>query len=178
MSGSAHRLSIIVFAAALTACAAKDPARISSAASTPLNDFNLMQNEIPAVLLAAQKQPYQLPVEQSCVALTEQIYALDMALGPDLDTPPSETDPSLIERGSEMADDAAIDALQSTAESIVPFRSWVRRLSGAAAYSRQVAAAIAAGMVRRAFLKGLVQAHGCPNNTLINTGKSPRNPQY
>jgi hypothetical protein len=43
----------------------------------------------------------------------------------------------------------------------VPFRGWVRKLSGAERYSRQVAAAIAAGAARRAFLKGLAQGKGC-----------------
>ena len=64
----------------------------------------------------------------------------------------------LLERGA----DAAGNALQRTAEGVVPFRGWVRKLSGAERYSRQVAAAIAAGTVRRAFFKGLGQAQGCP----------------
>jgi hypothetical protein len=38
----------------------------------------------------------------------------------------------------------------------------VRKLSGAERYSREVAAAIAAGTIRRAFLKGMRQAAGCP----------------
>jgi hypothetical protein len=42
------------------------------------------------------------------------------------------------------------------------FRGWVRKLSGAERYSKQVAAAIAAGSIRRAFLKGLGQAAACP----------------
>jgi hypothetical protein len=37
----------------------------------------------------------------------------------------------------------------------------VRKLSGAERYSKQVAAAIAAGTVRRAFLKGMAQASAC-----------------
>jgi hypothetical protein len=37
----------------------------------------------------------------------------------------------------------------------------VRKLSGAERYERKVAAAIAAGSVRRAYLKGLGQAAGC-----------------
>jgi hypothetical protein len=43
----------------------------------------------------------------------------------------------------------------------VPFRGWVRKLSGAERYSKEVAAAIAAGTVRRAYLKGLGEAKGC-----------------
>ena len=37
----------------------------------------------------------------------------------------------------------------------------VRRLTGAERYSREVAAAIAAGTVRRAYLKGFGQSAGC-----------------
>jgi hypothetical protein len=37
----------------------------------------------------------------------------------------------------------------------------VRQLSGAERYSKKVAAAIAAGAVRRGFLRGLIAARGC-----------------
>jgi hypothetical protein len=45
---------------------------------------------------------------------------------------------------------------------VVPYRGWVRKLTGAERYSKEVAAAIAAGTVRRAFLKGVVVTRGCP----------------
>jgi hypothetical protein len=85
------------------------------------------------------------------------IQALDAVLGADLDTPPPPNDPGLIERGG----DVAVDALRSAAGSVVPFRGWVRKLSGAERYERSVIAAIAAGTVRRAYLKGLGQAQAC-----------------
>lgn len=44
---------------------------------------------------------------------------------------------------------------------MIPFRGWVRKLTGAERYSRKVSAAIAAGAIRRAYLKGLGQAAGC-----------------
>ena len=76
------------------------------------------------------------------------------ALGADLDTPATGSNPSLIERG-------ASDALRNAAEGVIPFRGWVRKLSGAERYSREVAAAIAAGTIRRAYLKGIGAAAGC-----------------
>jgi hypothetical protein len=82
-------------------------------------------------------------------------------LGPDLDTPPSTSNPSLIERGAGTASGMAVGNLRSAAEGVVPFRGWIRKLSGAERYSRDVAAAIAAGTVRRAFLKGLGAAATC-----------------
>ena len=60
----------------------------------------------------------------------------------------------MIERG-------ANDDMRSAAEGVIPFRGWVRKLSGAERYSRDVAAAIAAGTIRRAYLKGIAQAGGC-----------------
>ncbi|AZP10558.1 hypothetical protein [Undibacterium parvum] len=51
--------------------------------------------------------------------------------------------------------------MRSTVEGVIPFRSWIRRFSGADKHSKDVTAALAAGIVRRAFLKGLGQASGC-----------------
>jgi hypothetical protein len=144
-------------ALALGACAAPDSAKVSAAATTPLSDLNLVNAPIPPALAAATAAPYALPSDASCPALATAVRALDEVLGPDLDTPPSTGNPGLIERGGE----AAASALQQSAEGIVPFRGWVRKISGAERYSRQVAAAIAAGTVRRGFLKGLAAARGC-----------------
>ena len=51
--------------------------------------------------------------------------------------------------------------MRGAAADVIPFRGWVRRLTGAERYSREVAAAIAAGTIRRAYLKGLGAAAGC-----------------
>jgi hypothetical protein len=136
---------------ALTACASNEAGK---AAATPLNDLNLVHAEIPPVLAAAQKAPYAAPADKGCAALAADVQALDAALGADLDTPVTAANPSLIERG-------ANDALRGAAEGVIPFRGWVRKLTGAERYSREVAAAIAAGTVRRAYLKGAAQAGGC-----------------
>ncbi|HSW03658.1 hypothetical protein [Aquabacterium sp.] len=146
----------------LAACASTDSKQVSSAAVTPLNDFNLVQAPIPPALQRAQQQPYLPPADQRCEMLAAEVRGLDDVLGPDLDAPASPTNPSLIERGSNAVGDAATGALRSAAEGVVPFRGWVRKLSGAERYSRDVAAAIAAGTVRRAYLKGLAHARGCP----------------
>jgi hypothetical protein len=137
-------------------------ARVAQAAVTPLTDLNLVRTDIPPALVAAQKAPYALPSDLSCAALAAEVQALDAALGADLDTPPTPSNPGLIERGSGAVGDAAVGAVRSTAEGVVPFRGWIRKLSGAERYSKEVAAAIAAGAVRRAYLKGLGQAAACP----------------
>ena len=141
--------------------AAKEGVQLQKAVEAPLADLNLVQEKIPGVLEAAVKAPYALPSQRDCPALSNEVRALDGALGADLDTPPTPADPGLIERGSSMVGDAANDALQGAAQSVVPFRGWVRKLDGAERHSKEVAAAIAAGSVRRAFLKGVGQTLGC-----------------
>lgn len=146
----------------LSACStAPSTERVGDAATAPLNDLNLVRASIPEVLQAAQLGPYALPLDAGCSALTDQVRALDAVLGADLDTPPTASNPGLIERGSAAAGDAAVGALRRTAEGVVPFRSWVRKLSGAERYAKEVSAAIAAGTVRRGYLKGLMSAQGC-----------------
>jgi len=162
MSARAWRWAAAVWAVLLAGCASGDSSRMVGAATAPLNDFNLMQTEIPRVLLEAQKQPYRGPTGGTCPVLAAEVAELDAALGPDLDTPATEANPGLLERGGTEVTNSAIGALRRTTESVVPFRSWIRQLTGAERYSRKVAAAITAGGARRAFLKGLRAAGHCP----------------
>lgn len=156
-----NRAVLLSFSFVLSACAASDQTRVTDAATSPLNDLNLIQTEIPAVLAAAQNQPYAIPTEISCNSLDTEIQDLDLALGPDIDTPTTESNPGLIERGTNAAKNSVFSTLQTTSESIVPFRGWIRKLSGAESYSKKVAASIAAGIIRRAFLKGLKVSIEC-----------------
>jgi len=135
--------------------------RVAQAVASPLNDLNLVREMIPTVLVEAQKNPYRPPANLTCAGLADEVRELDVALGPDLDVPPLPEDPDLLERGTNAVGDAAFDALKGAVEGVVPFRRWVRKLSGAERYSKEVAAAIAAGIVRRSFLKGIGQNLGC-----------------
>ncbi len=153
-----------LLALALAACSTSAPTAppgsgnsVTQAATTPLSDLNLVRADIPPVLALAQRGPYALPAERSCEALAKDIQALDAVLGADLDTPVTAVNPSLVDRGS----DAAGGALLSAAAGVIPYRGWVRKLTGAERYAKEVAAAIAAGTIRRAYLKGLGQATGC-----------------
>jgi hypothetical protein len=154
----------------LTACAssgtrsagsASTGTQLTEAATAPLGDLNLVRAEIPAILSAAQKAPYAMPPDRACTALANEIQELDAVLGADLDTPPPSTDPGLVERGPTAAGQAVVGVVRGAAQDLVPFRSWVRKLSGAEKYSKEVAAAITAGTIRRGFLKGLGEAAGC-----------------
>lgn len=156
-----HRSALAAFVFALSACAAHDQTRVTDAATAPLSDLNLVRTKIPQVLLDARKQPYAVQQEATCEDLAARVRELDAVLGPDLDAPPSGSNPTLAEQGTNETKNMAIGALRSTSESIVPFRGWVRRLSGAERHSQEVAAAIVAGTVRRAFIKGLMVSKPC-----------------
>jgi hypothetical protein len=136
-------------------------AEVGKAVTSPLGDLNLIRADIPAVLAAAKQAPYAVPTDRSCTALADQVRALDAVLGADLDTPATDKNPSLIERGAGAAKKGAIGAVQGAAEGVVPMRSWVRKLTGAEKYAREVEASITAGTIRRSYLKGLGHAAGC-----------------
>jgi hypothetical protein len=162
-----HSLSIIL-PFVLAACAAPKTSqvpepgtRIARAVTSPLTDLNLLRDKIPVVLIQAQKTPYLPPADLTCTALSDEVRKLDEALGPDLDVPKPPSSPSLFVRGTGAAGDAAFDVLEGAAEGLMPYRRWVRKLTGAERHSKEVAAAIAAGIVRRSFMKGIGQSLGC-----------------
>ena len=164
-----HLALTLAAALVLTACANSGQDKVATAATTPLSDLNVVRADIPEVLRAAAVAPYAAPTDASCPGLAAGIRALDEVLGPDLDAPRTPGNPGLLDRG----EDAATGALQRTAEGVIPFRGWVRKLSGAERYAHQVSAAITAGGVRRGFLKGLVQARACPTPQLAQLAQAP-----
>ncbi|KQV96515.1 hypothetical protein [Pelomonas sp. Root1237] len=153
----AYPFILLATALVLTACASSNQDKVATAATTPLSDLNVVRADIPEVLKTAAAAPYATPVDASCGGLAAGIRALDEVLGPDLDAPHTSGNPGLLDRGG----DAATGALQRTAEGVIPFRGWVRKLSGAERYAHQVSAAITAGGVRRGYLRGLSAAKAC-----------------
>lgn len=136
--------------------------RVGQAAITPLSDLNVVQQKIPEVLLHARDVgAYTVPEKLDCPSVQNEINRLDIALGADFDAAGKDK-PSLLERGGDMAENYGVGFVRRTMEGFVPFRSWLRKLTGAEKHSKQVAAAITAGGVRRAYLKGLRQGLGCP----------------
>ncbi len=136
--------------------------RVGQAAITPLSDLNVVQQKIPEVLLFARDVgAYAVPGKLDCPSVQTEIDRLDAALGADFDAA-GKGKPSLLERGGDMAENYGVGIVRRTMEGFVPFRSWLRKLSGAEKHSKEVAAAITAGGVRRAYLKGLRQGLGCP----------------
>lgn len=130
---------------------------VQGAATAPLRDFNVMRAKIPPVLLQAMADPYARPPKgYNCRALIALVRPLDEALGPDLDRVIAE-DQDVMERSRETALGAAADL----ASDAIPFRGWIRKLTGAERHDRLVRDAIFSGGVRRGYLKGLGEAKGC-----------------
>jgi hypothetical protein len=130
---------------------------VKGAATAPLRDLNVMRAQIPEVLLQAMADPYARPPRNyKCPQLIALVQPLDEALGADIDRINIE-DQDMMERGRETALGVAADF----ASDAIPFRGWVRKLSGAERHDRLVRDAITAGAVRRAYLKGLGESKGC-----------------
>lgn len=137
----------------ISVCSLHAQERVEQAATAPLNDLNLVKTSIPPVLAQAHKAPYEIPKDVSCPALTVLISELELVLPPDVDAQAAEE--------KSLAEDAAVAVVQGAVGGIIPFRSWVRRLTGAERRSKAVAAAVSAGAARRAFLKGYAVARSC-----------------
>ncbi|USQ94011.1 hypothetical protein [Caulobacter sp. RL271] len=134
---------------------------ITGAMQAPLRDVNLVRTKIPRVLLEAMDDPYQRPAKADCKSLIALVRPLDVALGEDIDRVPPADNEDLMDRGRKAAGGAALGAVASAAQDMIPMRGWVRKLTGAERHDRLVQSAVASGAVRRAYLKGLGEARGC-----------------
>ncbi|MCZ8233784.1 MAG: hypothetical protein ACK520_16900 [Inhella sp.] len=148
-------VSMLVGMLLLTACSST-ASTVGDAATTPLRDLNVVKADVPPVLLKAQQAPYALPEDRRCEALRQAVQELNEVLGPDWDAPPADPASTADKGQAEVG-----KALQRAAEGAVPFRGWVRKLSGAERQERRVARAIEAGEARRAFLRGLSVGQAC-----------------
>jgi hypothetical protein len=163
-----HRSFLVLRHLALICCALsltgsvvhQKQSKYIDAVEAPFHDLNLIQKGIPSVLVEAEIAPYLVPSDQSCEALSKSIYELDAALGADQKG--HLQDPTLYERAVDELDEQAVDAIRNTTESVVPFRGWVRKLSGAARHAKRISRANAAGLIRRSFLKGIRVSKNCP----------------
>jgi hypothetical protein len=153
---------------------------LQGALAAPLRDVNVLRTKIPEVLLLAQADPYERPRHATCEELRALVGPLDEALGPDVDLLAIEN-ADMMRKGR----DTAFGAIAGLASDVIPFRGWVRKLSGAERHDKLVADAILAGAVRRAYLKGLGESRGCsppatPSHLLTGTAPITQNlqPRY
>ncbi|MBR7798521.1 hypothetical protein KDM90_00670 [Undibacterium sp. FT137W] len=139
--------------------------KVGAAITSPLSDLNLVKADIPLVLINARKAPYMVVPGADCAWFDKEISSLNAVLGPDLDAAKVDENGNIVER--ELGN-ATVNALRSFTEGFVPFRSWVRRLTGADNHAKEVAAAGMAGIVRRSFLKGVANARACHVSADLN----------
>jgi hypothetical protein len=159
------RTATFIALAALSACASSaksaDDVRkgVADAATLPLRDVGLIRPEVPTPLKGLN-YPYRAErLHLGCAEVTYQIGQIDAAIGVESYQPGAET--SLISKGTDSAGNLVIGSAVDAAADVVPFRSWVRRASGANKAEKEVAQALEMGQSRRAFLRGYGAALGC-----------------
>lgn len=134
--------------------------RIGAMVNQPFADLNISGTEIPPLLQRAAAAPYAEPAKIDCDSLRARIDSLSAILGPDIASTKSDADGAILSEQS--AGDAVWGAAQSAASGWIPFRGVIRFVTGADRHDRRVAAAIVAGFVRRAYLKGMRAHLSCP----------------
>lgn len=161
------RLALLLLVLATPALAQTDQGTMQQrdtfrdAATAPLEDLNLKQKSIPPVLQRAVTDPYDMTDLDRCEPIAAEIGRLDAALGPDLDEAPPPDERS---RGKKVADAAyglGVSGVRDTTRDVLPFRSWVRKLTGAARHDKAIRKAIESGSVRRGYLKGVGMRMNC-----------------
>ncbi len=149
------------------------------AATGPLQDLNLRRQEIPPLLVQAAMNPYASAKKSKCEEIKAEVAQLDELLGPDaeaksitlassngglvenitnadniMDNVELPKTSSLASSAGSFAKDTVLGAIRSKTD-ILPFRSIIRKVSGANRHAKKLAAAYEAGKLRRAYLKGI-----------------------
>ncbi len=127
-----------------------DSVNAMDVASTPIQDLNLSKDEIPPLLLEAQRAPYSTEGLDRCRNYQVAVVELDAVLGPDFDI--ADVEERKLTAGR---------VAKSLVGALIPFRGVIREVSGASDHQRDFQDAILAGVMRRAFLKGMGLKEGC-----------------
>lgn len=126
----------------------------------PFEDVGVIEEPIPEKLQQIVQNPYAMPHPLRCELLRKEIAELDALLGPDVCTaadPTGSASTGYWQQGKGMAHDKIRDMATGFVGGKVamPFRSLVRRASGADKHAKAVERAYQNGKLRRAFLKGI-----------------------
>jgi hypothetical protein len=105
----------------------------------------------PDALKALALTPYTISDPPDCAAMAREIRALDVLLGPDLDTP------ELDDRRA-----AAGRMAMGVVRGAIPYRWAVRWLTQAGRKDRELQRGILGGVARRGYLKGVRHMLSCP----------------
>lgn len=131
------------------------------AATSPLEDLNLKHIDVPAVLERAQANPYDMDGMDHCEQIAAEVGRLDEALGPDLDEAPPPDTRTRAQKVGSAAHDAAVGGARAEIDHFIPFRGWIRQLTGAERHAKAVQKAVRAGSIRRGYLKGVGMRKNC-----------------
>lgn len=142
--------ALALLGTAASAQVIKPDPTMGDAANAPLEDLNVMQQEIPQVLVDASLDPYAHEALSTCNDIRAEIAEIDRILGADFDI--AEASDNNISAGR---------IARTLIRSFIPFRRIIREISGAEDRERQIEIAVTATMVRRGYLKGLGQSRGC-----------------
>jgi hypothetical protein len=123
-------------------------------ATKPLKDLNLMKDEIPPEIQAIMAKPYDIGKLKTCADKKNAVKRLTEVLGPDVDSPQA------TKNGQNPAE-FALGAAESVVGSLIPGMGLIRKISGAEAAEKKAKAAVLAGQLRRAYIKGVAHATGC-----------------
>ncbi|HEX7945421.1 MAG TPA: hypothetical protein VF495_12180 [Phenylobacterium sp.] len=119
----------------------------------PARDVGLSKHEIPPVLESALADPYNIRGLKTCAQLAAAVRTLSDALGPDY------------QAGGEYHENRmgklAAAGGKSVMNSLIPYRSLVREITGAAPADRHMDAVVDAGLARRGFLRGVQYKQRC-----------------
>lgn len=142
-----------------------------SAALTPLEDIGLRKRKIPEQLKQLVENPYHRPASIQCDTVRTELADITYLLGEDVDAPKValSAQDEYIETGTNLLHDAVVSLVRNQTD-IIPFRSLIRRVTGANAHEKLVGQAVHAGQLRRAYLRGLADArfgNDCPTGPQI-----------
>jgi hypothetical protein len=130
-------------------------------AASPFRDIGLVRPEVPRTLQGL-KYPYSnANLTMGCDQVLYEIGQLDAILGAESFQPGAER--GISAKGLDAVEDAVLNAARDAAGDIIPYRGWVRRISGAAKAEKEATKAIIQGQTRRAYLRGYGAALGCLN---------------
>lgn len=146
-------LSVILAVPAIAQSGNDSLKKAGDIASQPARDVGASSKDVPPILQEAVKAPYAAPKVRLCKGLNSAIAELNDVLGPDF---------SVGAEANENKTGKIAEAVGKTiVNSIIPFRGLVREISGAAPAERRLEAAVATGIARRGYLRGLATAKGC-----------------
>ena len=154
--------SLLPIAAATAQTASKPKSDVDKVMDTgenivekPLKDMNLVKTEIPPELQAIMNAPYDIKGITTCAQIADAIKRLDAKLGPDVDSAAARA------AKGQSSTEFALSGAETLAGGLIPGSGLIRKISGAEAAQKKAAAAVLAGSLRRAFLKGTGRAKGC-----------------